>query len=215
MAHREIDDENPDPREYKASALCYVAGCEQATLRAWRRRNGLFPETMRNRTWNRFSLADMSAAKLVVDLTNAGVAAQRAVDIAMQLLPIIEDRSTRKPSFGPVPMSDAQRDDWVKAQCAVNFVVQGNSRGDLQITRYDQALTVEQLLKAEGHPGGLIIINLANVMDISLDRLAGVRDDEIDPEELPPKRPSRKALSARKAPASVRPKTPVKKRVKR
>lgn len=203
---REIDDETPNVREYTASALCYVAGCELETFKAWRRRNGLFPETKKAGSWSRFSLADMSAAKVVVDLTRSGVSAQRAVDIAMKLLPVIEKRSASKPSdddpnWSP-PKTREEADDLMAQWCAVNYIVRGNARGGFTLTRYDKAMTVAELLEAEGHSAGLILINLANVMDLSIDRLSRLRDDEIDP--LPAKSTKRPSATPNKSASKER-----------
>lgn len=191
------DEEDPDPREYKASALCHVAGCEQTTLRAWRRRNGLFPETMKSRKWNLFSLADMRAAKLVVDLTSVGVAAQRAVDIAMQLLPTLEEQSTgRAPSW--TPPTEAQLEAKMIAWCAINFVIKENAQGKILLKRYDRPITIANLMEAEGHPGALLVINLANVMELPLDRLSKIGMDEID---RPTGGSHRRATTSPKVPA--------------
>lgn len=202
---REIDDSNPDPREYTASALCYVAGCEPETFKAWRRRNGLFPETKKAGSWSRFSLADMSAAKVVVDLTKSGVSAQRAVDIGMKLLPVIEKHSSSKPSDDPnwsPPKTPEDVEQHMAQWCAVNYIVRGNAQGGFSLTRYDKVMTVAELLEAEGYPAGLILINLANVMDLSIDRLSQLTENEIDP--LPAKSRKRKSVVPKKSVAKKR-----------
>jgi hypothetical protein len=80
----------PILRQYPASALCTAAGCSAVTLRAWRNRNGLFPECQRTTGWNYFSRADIAAARVVVVLTERDLSAQMAVDVAMRARPMFE-----------------------------------------------------------------------------------------------------------------------------
>lgn len=75
---------------YFTSTLIAGAGCGADTFRAWRNRNGLFPETAGGGRWNKFSVIDILVAGLVGDLTRAGVSAQLAVDVAMKAAPLLE-----------------------------------------------------------------------------------------------------------------------------
>lgn len=80
----------PLPKRYATSTVVAVAGCSPVTFRAWRNRNGLFPETRGGEGWNYFSRADIAAVRVVVILTGMGLAAQVAVEVAMQLVPHLE-----------------------------------------------------------------------------------------------------------------------------
>ena len=75
---------------YFTSTLIAGAGCGSDTFRAWRNRNGLFPDTSGGGKWNKFSVIDILVACLVNDLTRAGVSAQLAVDAAMIAEPLLE-----------------------------------------------------------------------------------------------------------------------------
>lgn len=67
-------------KRYTTKVLCAAAGCEAVTFRAWRRRNSLFPETMDGRkNWNRFSIIDVLKVRLIVELTEHGLAAADAI----------------------------------------------------------------------------------------------------------------------------------------
>src|SRR5690349_21718239 len=72
-----------------ASTLLRSSPCAPATFRAWRNRNGLFPETKDSGGWNKFSIIDVLVTSIVVQLTNAGLGAQLAVDAAMSAAPEI------------------------------------------------------------------------------------------------------------------------------
>jgi hypothetical protein len=74
---------------YFTSTLIAAAGCEADTFRAWRNRNGLFPETAGGGKWNKFSVVDILVTALVKDFTTRGMAAQWAVDAAMKASPLI------------------------------------------------------------------------------------------------------------------------------
>ncbi len=74
---------------YFTSTLITAAGCESDTFRAWRNRNGLFPETAGSGKWNKFSVVDILVAGLVTDLTARGMSAQTAVDSAMKAAPLL------------------------------------------------------------------------------------------------------------------------------
>lgn len=70
---------NPEAHQFTTSTLTRVAGCEPVTLRAWRNRNGLFPETAGKQGWNRFSLIDVCIARTVVLMTASAVTASEAI----------------------------------------------------------------------------------------------------------------------------------------
>lgn len=63
-----------------AAKVCEAAGCKDVTFRAWRRRNGLFPELWDgSRTVNYFSILDTCMVRLIVVLTRHGLSADDAV----------------------------------------------------------------------------------------------------------------------------------------
>jgi hypothetical protein len=72
-----------------ASTLLNTVRCSPATFRAWRNRNGLFPETKGTAGWNKFSIVDVLVSAIVFELTSAGIGAQLAVDAAMKSAPEI------------------------------------------------------------------------------------------------------------------------------
>lgn len=166
-AMHEFDDvDDGDPREYLASAICYVADCEQATFRAWRRRNGLFPETKVAGGWNRFSLADMAVATLVSRLTSSGYGAQFAVNVAMKLLPIVEHEYTR-------------RDGSSRSMGEQRYIVARiDAKQRITFSRYDAEVALEALFAAEKPSHSVLLISLDELM--SLPRLDQVRPDEVD-----------------------------------
>jgi hypothetical protein len=71
------------------STLLRTLPCAPATFRAWRNRNGLFPETQNSEGWNKFSIIDVLVTSIVYELTRAGIGAQLAVDAAMRAAPEI------------------------------------------------------------------------------------------------------------------------------
>lgn len=75
---------------YFTSTLISGAGCSSDTFRAWRNRNGLFPETSGGGKWNKFSIIDIFVVALVSDLTRNGLSAQLSVDAAMKAAPLFE-----------------------------------------------------------------------------------------------------------------------------
>ena len=72
------------------STLVEVVGTTPANFRAWRNINGLFPETQGEKGWNRFSVADICAAKTVKILFDSGLSTQAAVDCANAMKPAFE-----------------------------------------------------------------------------------------------------------------------------
>jgi hypothetical protein len=92
-----------------ASTLLTTVGCSPATFRAWRNRNGLFPETKDAGGWNKFSILDVLMADIVSHLTRAGIGAQLAVDVATISAPEISALygvlgSDKKSDLGTVVM---------------------------------------------------------------------------------------------------------------
>lgn len=74
------------------STLVHAAGCGSETFRAWRNRNGLFPETQGKRPrWNKFSIIDVMVASIVTELTKRGVMAQTAVDAGNAAGPVLAE----------------------------------------------------------------------------------------------------------------------------
>lgn len=74
---------------YFTATLMAAAGCEADTFRAWRNRNGLFPETAGGGKWNKFSVVDVLVTALVSEFTRRGMTAQWAVDAAMKASPLV------------------------------------------------------------------------------------------------------------------------------
>jgi len=70
---------NVTDRKFLTSTLVAVAGCKAVTFRAWRNRNGLFPETKESGGWNHFSIVDMCVARSVVVMTEHGLPVDDAV----------------------------------------------------------------------------------------------------------------------------------------
>jgi hypothetical protein len=73
------------------STLIHAAGCGSETFRAWRNRNGLFPETKGKTGWNKFSIIDMMVTSIVTELTKRGVMAQTAVDAGNAAAPVLAE----------------------------------------------------------------------------------------------------------------------------
>jgi len=70
---------NVTDRKYLTSTLVAVAGCKAVTFRAWRNRNGLFPQTKDTGGWNHFSIVDMCVARSVVVMTEHGLPVDDAI----------------------------------------------------------------------------------------------------------------------------------------
>ncbi|PPQ39427.1 hypothetical protein SAMN06265338_103278 [Rhodoblastus acidophilus] len=73
-----------------SAEICAAASCPASTLRAWRNRNGLFPHHADKEGWSRFDLADAIGARIVVLLTQRGLAAQSAVDLVNEMRHTLE-----------------------------------------------------------------------------------------------------------------------------
>ena len=73
-------------KRFATSALVAAAGCETGTFHKWRSRNGLFPETLGASGWNKFSAFDVCVVRAIVSLTERGMGAQDAVDLAQREL---------------------------------------------------------------------------------------------------------------------------------
>ena len=91
-------------KRFYTSTLIKAVGCTADTLRAWRTRNGLFPETHNSGTWNKFSIIDMFVASIVRELTSRGMPTQLSVDAAMAAEPVLT-------KLCDVPLQDADPDD--------------------------------------------------------------------------------------------------------
>ncbi|BGE85192.1 hypothetical protein Ms3S1_16280 [Methylosinus sp. 3S-1] len=72
------------------------------TFRAWRNRNGLFPETKDAGGWNLFSKSDIAVVRMVVVLTGLGVSANLATSAAMQAAPVFRKLFTLDESKFPL-----------------------------------------------------------------------------------------------------------------
>lgn len=69
--------------------LVDAIGVANITFNTWRKRNNLFPRTNSDRKWNKYTIAEVAASKIVKNLTSIGITAQKAVDVAMAILPIL------------------------------------------------------------------------------------------------------------------------------
>lgn len=111
-------------RKFLTSTLVAAAGCKAVTFRAWRNRNGLFPQTKDNGGWNHFSIVDICVARVVVVMTQHGIPADDAIWLAERIQRsnisrILEgNASTHLQGFfaGSVRGQD-ERPDWVEARC--------------------------------------------------------------------------------------------------
>ncbi len=166
-----------DAREFRAGALCSIAKCSPVTLRAWRRRNGLFPKTkaVEGWKWNLFSLADIQAVKLVVNLTSYGVTAQVAVDAAMKLLSLIEQDEIRgkRPPRGA---DQAEIDRWLEDKF---IVLRLDKKGKINFVDVEAKANLVSVFTELGGPASLLIINVDNLMNID-GELEKVSRDQID-----------------------------------
>lgn len=86
-------------RIYQTSTLVAVAGCKSVTLRAWRHRHNLFPETKDSKGWNYFSIVDMCVLRAVVVMTEHGLSVDDAVWQAdkwlrLNFMALLEDEDT-------------------------------------------------------------------------------------------------------------------------
>lgn len=79
---------NVTDRKFLTSTLVAVAGCKAVTFRAWRNRNGLFPETKDAGGWNYFSIVDLCLVRAIVVMTNQGLPADDAIWFAQTALRI-------------------------------------------------------------------------------------------------------------------------------
>jgi hypothetical protein len=78
---------NPQARQFTIPTLVQVAGVNAVTFRAWRNRNGLFPETVdHQKGWKRFSFVDICIVRVIVVLTSHGIAPSDAIWPAEQFL---------------------------------------------------------------------------------------------------------------------------------
>lgn len=75
-------------RNLTAADICAAAGCKPSTLRAWRNRNGLFPQVVGD-GWTRYDLAEAIGARIVQLLSERGFAAQPSVNLVNQMREIL------------------------------------------------------------------------------------------------------------------------------
>ncbi|MEM1048102.1 MAG: hypothetical protein AAGL24_18270 [Pseudomonadota bacterium] len=72
-------------KRHMSSTAYLVSGAKPVTGRAWRSNNGLFDEDRTEGKWQFFSVVDICVLRLVVVLTERGLSAQRACDVAMRM----------------------------------------------------------------------------------------------------------------------------------
>jgi hypothetical protein len=71
---------------FTTSTLVEAADCSPITFRAWRNRNGLFPETAGKQGWHRFSAIDVCVVRTVVVMTRHGLPASAAIEFSNKYL---------------------------------------------------------------------------------------------------------------------------------
>lgn len=75
---------------YNAAVIVAIAGVPAATFRAWRNRNGLFPEKKEASGWNRFFVSDIYSVKAMSELMKHGYTVTAAVNAANALRPFFD-----------------------------------------------------------------------------------------------------------------------------
>lgn len=78
-------------KRHHLSTLVAVAGVNPVTFNSWRKRNGLFPWTEKEKGWKLYSVADIMVTYTVNGLIKSGCFTQFAVDVATALLPRFEE----------------------------------------------------------------------------------------------------------------------------
>lgn len=150
-------------KRFYTSTLIKAVGCTAATLRAWRTRNGLFPETHDSGTWNKFSIIDMFVASIVKELTSRGMPAQLAVDVAVAAGPVLTKLCEDVP-----PLDDEDPDDMGEVFLQAAYpIAKSNSALGLKLR--------------EGHPPAVVLLK----SDLAIrDALADSVSDLIDLRKL-------------------------------
>ena len=69
---------------FTASEVCEFANVQASTLRAWRNRNGLFPQAA-SLGWTRYTLDEVVALMILSDLTKKGFETQSSVNLVNRL----------------------------------------------------------------------------------------------------------------------------------
>lgn len=191
------------PKRHLTSTVVAVAGCSPVTFRAWRNRNGLFPETQGTDGWNVFSEGEIAAVRMVVVLTGLGIGAQVAVDAAMQALPTFKklyEQAIRgdAENLTPIPLVAVIDRTEDEPDPSILMVHAGDSVGSvLRRVAYGTAVMVNLLEIAEHVSEELKSGHYPTLMtgNETLRLLAKTMADVLDPEKNPPKYDEQSELS--------------------
>ncbi|WLB91302.1 hypothetical protein [Bradyrhizobium japonicum] len=166
---------------YFTSTLIAGAGCSSDTFRAWRNRNGLFPETSGGK-WNKFSIIDIFVAALVSDLTRTGMSAQFAVEASMKAAPLLEKLFdmplTEHEVLWPTDMlSQIEQKLWPeKTNYAVLHFYRNRPSGQVQIELLSSQTAAENILRGKEIS---TIVNLRYLSRAVLSSMA-IEDSELE-----------------------------------
>jgi hypothetical protein len=152
--------------------LIDAAGCPSDTFRAWRNRNGLFPETQNlSNKWNRFSFVDVMIAAIVTDLTKRGFSAQLAVDAAMASAPLLEelsDAAAIEPDAEVLTVVAALLTAWKKHKLPVLAIdSELHRRPEVRLIKPTDAVEL-----AFGHSRSVILLQLELILPSCMAKLA-------------------------------------------
>lgn len=140
-----------EARKFQTSTAVAAAGCKAVTLRAWRNRNNLFPETKENRAWNYFSIVDICIIRSIVVMTEHGIPADDAVWHAehiqrMNFREILKGAATpHLAGFFPGAIrGDDDPLDWIEPRCTFIAIGSDDAAGPL-LNRTKGIITIVDL----------------------------------------------------------------------
>jgi hypothetical protein len=188
---------------YFTSTLIAGAGCGSDTFRAWRNRNGLFPETSGGGKWNKFSVIDILIAGLVSDLTRTGVSAQLAVDAAMKAVPLLEKLFdvplTKKEILWPSEMlSKIEKKIWPEKADDHILVLRPMGFPSLNSPKVELLTSHAAAQNIVGRSEISIIVNLRSLCRVVLASMA-IADSELEIDGTKRVRPGHAELKSRAA----------------
>jgi hypothetical protein len=160
----------PLSKRFQTSMLIDAAGCQSDTFRAWRNRNGLFPETQNSgNKWNRFSFIDVMVAAIVTELTKRGLSAQLAVDAAMVASPLLAKLSKvlTKPDDDVLTVVSALLAHWKKQRLPVLAIDNGPDQKP-SVRLVETSDTVEMAAQSQIS----ILVRLDLILSLCLSKLA-------------------------------------------
>jgi hypothetical protein len=166
------NDLDVEEKLYTTATVCSAAGVKAVTFRAWRARNGLFPETLGGKKWNRFSFLDICVVRAVVVLIEHGLGAEDAISLAHgRQRPIRLDERFREFFRGNVtcPVIGFSRGDPFEAPSL-------NSLGLWEFGNGSESIPA--LMNRTG--GVLTLVDLRAVVDHVLNGLAGLNEGSVE-----------------------------------